>query len=73
MTFVSPEDFRRLLPLACEWAEAQGQHILTHGVALSPERIADAKIVGVAHPDRVRLLRVPGIPVGSDGAGGRAC
>jgi hypothetical protein len=52
-----------LLPLACEWAEQQEQHIQAHGVGLSRERIADAKVVGVAHPDRVRLLKVDQIPV----------
>jgi hypothetical protein len=52
-----------LLPLACQWAEQQERHIRQHGIPLSPQQVADARLVGVQHPEQVRLLRVPVIPV----------
>jgi hypothetical protein len=63
MTGIGPESFQQLLPLACEWAQAQEQHILEQGVGLTREQIVDAVAVGVAQPNRVRLLRVDQIPV----------
>ncbi len=51
------------VPLACLWAEQQEQHILKHGVGLTPDEVVDAKLIGVAAPARVRLLRVDQIPV----------
>ena len=52
-----------LLPLACEWAAAQEQRILATGEALSDTMLGDARLVGVADPERVRLLYVPEIPI----------
>jgi len=51
-----------LLPLACAWAEEQERAILESGVPLTDSQKADATRVGVAQPDRVRLLRVAQIP-----------
>jgi len=56
------KDFQILLPLACQWAEAQEQIILRDGVPLSAIQINDAKTIGVAHPEKVRLLAVPAVP-----------
>jgi hypothetical protein len=52
-----------LLPLACTWAEEQEKVILHDGVTLSAVQTADAKTIGVLHPERVRLLSVSAIPV----------
>ncbi len=58
---ITPEQFEVLLPLACQWAAEQEKHILASGEPLSAAQLSDARLVGVAHPDRVRLLRVPEI------------
>jgi hypothetical protein len=60
---ISTEAFQQLLPLACAWAEEQEAHILKQGVGLTPDQMADAKLIGVAALARVRLLRVDQIPV----------
>lgn len=60
---ITPQQFELLLPLACQWAAAQEQDICSRGQALSGAQIADARLVGVAEPERVRLLYVPEIPV----------
>ena len=52
-----------LLPLACQWAKQQEQHIQQHGIALTPQQAGDARLVGVQHPELVRLLHVPVIPI----------
>ena len=65
---ITPEQFKTLLPFACEWATAQEQRILATGEALSKTMLADARLVGVASPDRVRLLHVPEIPIPADPA-----
>ena len=63
---ITPEQFKTLLPLACEWAAAQEQRILATGEALSDTMLADVRRVGVAAPKRVRLLYVPEIPLPDD-------
>ena len=63
MNAITPEEFQDLLPLACEWAEAQEQLIIDKGVALTDARIEDAKRAGVSHPKNVRLLKVLKIPM----------
>lgn len=54
---------RTLLPLACEWAEAQENAILQAGTPLGENELADARAIGVRHPDRVRLLAVEAMPL----------
>ncbi len=51
-----------LLPLAAKWAEQHETRILAQGVPLTSAQQSDASRVGVAHPDRVRLLVVPSVP-----------
>jgi len=63
---ITPEQFAMLLPLACEWAAAQEQRILATGEALSDAMLGDARLVGVAIPERIRLLYVPEIPIPDD-------
>ena len=60
---ITLEQFQDLLPLACAWAEEQERHILREGVPLSSAQLIDAATVGVAHPEAVRLLSVPRIPL----------
>jgi len=60
---ITKELFKMLLPAACSWAEEQEQFILKSGVALSEQQLADAKRVGVTHPEKVRLLSVRQVPM----------
>ena len=53
----------QLLPLAAEWAIEQERRVLCEGVPLSKDELADARAIGVRHPERVRLLKVDSIPV----------
>ncbi len=59
---LTSQQFEELLPLAAAWAEQQEAHILATGIPLSPSQSSDARQIGVAHPERVRLLTVPTIP-----------
>jgi hypothetical protein len=54
---------RRYLPLATAWVLEQERFILENGVPLTDVQLADAKLVGVAKPERVRLFRVEQIPL----------
>lgn len=65
MKMLTPEEFERLLPLAVAWAAEQEKVILRSGVPLTEAQLADARRVGVAHPERIRLLKVPEIPAPS--------
>ncbi len=60
---MTQQQFEMLLPLAETWAAEQECIILRTGVPLTESQIADARQVGVTHPDRVRLLQVTEIPV----------
>src|SRR5262245_58396041 len=62
MSILTPQQFETLLPLACAWAAEQERAILKSGAALTETQLTDARRVGVARPERVRLLRVPEIP-----------
>jgi hypothetical protein len=56
------DQLAEILPLACQWVAQQEQMILHAGVPLTPAQLADARQVGLRHPERVRLLSVPAIP-----------
>ncbi len=62
---ITEEQFEQLLPLACQWAEEQERVILQRGVTLTESELVQARDVGVAHPEQVRLLRVDAIPIPS--------
>jgi hypothetical protein len=62
----TPEDYDRLYPLACQWAEAQQKLVLTHGTPLSHRHLHAAETAGVRHPEHVRILAVPQIPLPDD-------
>ena len=54
---------RRYLPLATAWVLEQERFIVENGVPLTDVQLADAKLVGVTKPERVRLFRVEQIPL----------
>ena len=66
MSFVTSQQFEALLPLACAWAAEQERIILQSGVGLTEPQMADARRVGLARLERVRLLCVAEIPIPSD-------
>jgi hypothetical protein len=51
------------LPLAVRWASQQEQKILRVGVALDESQRTDAHLMGVARPEKVRLLKVDQVPL----------
>src|SRR5688572_1344714 len=57
------DKFRFYLPMACAWVLEQERYILENGVPLSAAQRADAKLAGVVHPEKVRLMRVEHIPL----------
>lgn len=60
------EQLSFLLPLASEWAQEQESIILQDGFALDEQQLADAHTLGVAQPEKVRLLKVDAIPIPKD-------
>jgi len=60
---ITPQQFEVLLPLACQWAAQQEQNVLAIGRDLSSIELAAARLVGVSHPELVRILHVPEIPL----------
>jgi hypothetical protein len=62
---ISAEQFKFLIPLACEWVELQEKRILSNGVELNADQQIDAYLVGVKNPTKVRLLKVDKIPLTS--------
>lgn len=63
---ITPEQFKILLPLASAWAEKQENIILRDGIPLTEPQITDAQVLGIHHPEKVRLLRVTSIPLPED-------
>lgn len=55
-----------ILPAAIAWAEQQAQWVLATGEPLSPQSMADARVVGVASPENVRVAVVPAVPLPND-------
>ncbi|MEO5915938.1 MAG: hypothetical protein ABIS50_17010 [Luteolibacter sp.] len=52
-----------LLPLAVKWVVREERRILKNGVPLSPDGLMDASRMGVAHPEKIRLVKVDRIPM----------
>jgi hypothetical protein len=61
------EIFENLLPLAYQWAKAQEEFVLAHGIPLSPQQVADARLAGVQDCERIRVLVVDRIPLPESG------
>ena len=57
------DNFDLIVQLMNNWSEQWQQHILRHGVGLSAEQILQARCVGVRHPEKVRILNVPNVPM----------
>jgi len=64
---IDQETFENLLPLAYQWAQAQEEFVLAHGVPLSPQHVADARLAGVRDCERIRVLIVDRIPLPESG------
>jgi hypothetical protein len=62
MAQITIEQFEILLPHAIAWVAEQERTALENGVPLTKSQLADARLIGVLHPDRVRLLSVKQIP-----------
>lgn len=62
---IAPDQFKILLPLACEWAQEQEKRILSSGVELDTDQQIDAFLIGIKAPEKVRLLEVDNIPTPS--------
>ena len=60
---ITQEQFQILLPLAVQWAEKQEHLILQTGIALNENQIQDARSASVVKPEKIRLLKVPHIPL----------
>jgi hypothetical protein len=52
----------QLLPRVLDWVEAQEKQALNQGISLSPVGLNDARTVGVADPEKIRVYVVPEIP-----------
>ncbi|HZM03684.1 MAG TPA: hypothetical protein VFC44_11795 [Candidatus Saccharimonadales bacterium] len=68
MSTMTPEQFEIFFLLVCAWAADQERDILRAGHALNKAQLADARKVGVAQAERVRLLKVGQIPFPTDPA-----
>jgi hypothetical protein len=64
---IDQETFENLLPLAYQWAKAQEEFVLTHGIPLGPQHMADARRAGVVDCERIRVLLVERIPLPESG------
>jgi hypothetical protein len=60
------DQFEKLLPLAAGWAESIEKRILREGVPLTDVELADARVLGVREPQRVRLLLLSRVPMPED-------
>ena len=63
---VDQTTFEALLPIAFQWAKAQEEFVLSNGIPLTPQQIADAQLAGVRNSERIRVLVVDRIPLPED-------
>lgn len=63
MPHIPDSQLAAMLPRATAWAVTQERRILGQGVSLSDQGIEVARHAGVQHPENVRLLSVPEIPL----------
>lgn len=64
---INQATFDQLLPFAFQWAKAQEEYVLAHGIPLSPQLTADARLAGVRDCERIRILVVDRIPLPEGG------
>ncbi|MFD1260140.1 hypothetical protein [Entomomonas asaccharolytica] len=55
-----------LLPKAIQWAEDTEEYIIKQGIALNKTQQADAKTVGVIHPEKIYVLELDIFPLPED-------
>jgi hypothetical protein len=55
-----------LIPKATAWVTAQSDLIARSGLPLNDEQTAIARSVGVAHPEKIRILEVNTLPIPGD-------
>ena len=63
---IDQETFEDLLPLAYQWARAQEEFVLAHGMALQTQQLSDARLAGVRDCERIRVLVVDRIQLPED-------
>lgn len=59
---ITPEEFQRLIPLACRWAESQERFIIENGRALTAAELHLARSIGILRAERIRVLTVDSVP-----------
>src|SRR4051794_18144376 len=62
MSMITPEEFQRLIPLACRWAETQERIIIETGRALTADEQELARHMGIMRVERIRVLEVDEVP-----------
>ncbi len=60
---IAPEEFGKVLLLAAAWVEERERIAIRDGIPLSEPLKLDARAAGVASVERVRVLKVPQIPM----------
>jgi len=55
--------FPALLPFAVRWVESVEAEILASGTALGEEGVKMVRELGVAHPEKIRFLKVDSVPL----------
>ncbi len=65
MNTLSDAEFNLIVQLMINWSNQWQWHILRHGTPLDGESLLDANCIGIAAPDKVRVLEVPNIPLPS--------
>ncbi|MDQ2659819.1 MAG: hypothetical protein M3Y03_05310 [Verrucomicrobiota bacterium] len=63
---IDPETRQRFSPGAYRWAQEQENLVLKLGAPLNARQLEDARLAGVEHPERVRILVVDRIPFPDD-------
>ena len=59
---ITPEEFQRLIPLACRWAESQERLIVENGRPLTRSELDVARSMGILRAERIRVLVVNTVP-----------
>ncbi|MDB6059041.1 MAG: hypothetical protein JWO95_2885, partial [Verrucomicrobiales bacterium] len=59
---ITPEEFQRLIPLACRWAESQERLIVENGRPLTSIELDLARSMDIRRAERIRVLVVDQVP-----------
>ncbi|MBC7797459.1 MAG: hypothetical protein H7Z37_11350 [Pyrinomonadaceae bacterium] len=63
MNETTDENFEKIVQLMIFWSEQWQAHILEHGTPLDERQTVYAQHVGVTAPEKVRVLKVPNVPM----------